>query len=165
MCELCVLVIMELEGNFLCGLRGYHEYRLVWSPTIHEVLRAKQEPNNRHDRYAIACVTTTDRTETVVGHLQKEVSRFAFYIINYGARISAKVVSTQYRRSPLVQGGLEIPIRVTVRMSCCGNNKVYLQKFLLLIKERYQEPVDGKFDDATSSILKKLYVEDEKKRR
>ena len=46
---------LQLRFSFFVGLRGYHEYRLIWTPALNEVLKAKQEPSNCHDMYAIAC--------------------------------------------------------------------------------------------------------------
>ena len=79
---------LQLRFSFLCGLRGYHEYRLIWTPTLHEVLKAKQEPSNCHDMYAIACKKKLPSRLTVstVGHLPKEVSRLTFYITLHGTR-------------------------------------------------------------------------------
>ena len=53
-------------------------------------------------------------------------------------------MDAHHRRSPLIQGGLEIPVEVTVEMD------------KTLIKEHYQEPIDGKYPDATAAILQKL---------
>ena len=155
---------MDIQLSFPCGLRGYHQYRIIWTPTINEVLGVLQEPGNRYDRCAIACSTeqpSNPHADTIVGHLPKELSQFTFYIMNYGARITAKALSTQHRRSPLVQGGLEIPIQVTVRMYNSKKNQLYLEKYKLLVGEKYKEPVDGNFEDATSSILRRLDVQDE----
>ena len=58
----------------------------------------------------------------------------------------------QFRRSPLVQGGLEIPVQVTVQMPYADNNRLCLDKYKALVRENYKEPVDGKFEDATNSI-------------
>ena len=79
---------LQLRFSFLCGLRGYHEYLLIWTPALHEVLKAKQEPSNCHDMYAIACTKKLPSRLTVstVGHLPKEVSRLTFYIIPHGTR-------------------------------------------------------------------------------
>ena len=44
----------DLTVQFLCGLRGYHVNRGVWTPKLQEVLDARQESNNPYDRYAIA---------------------------------------------------------------------------------------------------------------
>ena len=85
---------------------------------MHEVLEAKQESGNPYDRFAIACTKRVPSrlTESVVGHLPKELSRYTYYIILHGAKVTAMVMDTHHRRSPLVQGGLEIPIQVTVEM-------------------------------------------------
>ena len=84
--------------------------------TLHEVLEAKQESGNPYDRFAIACTKKLPSrlTESVVGHLPIEVSRYTYYTILHGAKVTAMVVDTYHRRSPLVQGGLEIPIQVAV---------------------------------------------------
>ena len=57
------------------------------------------------------------------------------------------VMNTHHRRSPLVQGGLEFPIQVTVEMDLSKKNRQFLDKY---------EPVDIKFEDATDSILQRL---------
>jgi hypothetical protein len=61
--------------------------------------------------------------ESTVGHLPKEISRITRYIMLYGALVSVKVVDIHRRRSPLVQGGLEIPVEVTVTMTYSEKNK------------------------------------------
>ena len=33
--------------NFMCGLRGYHEYRADWTPTLHEVRPGNLEAHAR----------------------------------------------------------------------------------------------------------------------
>jgi len=66
------------------------------------------------------------------------------------------VIDTRHRRSPLVQGGLEIPIQVTVEMDLTEKNRQCLDKYETLVGEKYKEPVDGKFEDATDSILQRL---------
>ena len=81
------------------------------------------------------------------------VSRLTFYIILHGATVTAKVVDTQHRRSPLVQGGLEIPIEVTVEMDFTDKNKLCLDNYESLVNE---EPVDGKFENETRAILREI---------
>ena len=66
------------------------------------------------------------------------------------------VMDIHHRRSPLVQGGLEIPIQVTVEMDLIEKNRQCLDKYETLVGEKYKEPVDGKFEDATDSILQRL---------
>ena len=50
----------------------------------------------------------------VVGHIPREISRFTWFTIEGGANITAQVVSTNTKSSPLKQGRLEIEIKVTV---------------------------------------------------
>ena len=47
--------------------------------------------------------------------LEKFLDLYTWFIINHGATVSGKVVDINYRRSPLVQGGLEIP----TELLCC----------------------------------------------
>ena len=44
----------------------------------------------------------------VVGHLPREVSKVAWYFLKRGGTINVEVIGRK-RRSPLEQGGLEIP--------------------------------------------------------
>ncbi len=37
------MAISEVSCSFYCGLRGYHQYRLVWNPTRDEELVVKHE--------------------------------------------------------------------------------------------------------------------------
>ena len=148
----------SLRSSFLCGLRGYHEYHAIWTPTISEELVAKHENHNVHDRYAIATFKLLPGTidPSVVGHLPREISRFTYYIIIYGGRVSCQVISVCYRRSPLVQGGLEIPIQVTIDMDIGDSNTRVLKKYEELVMEHYKEPENGTFDDVTASVLAAL---------
>ena len=93
-----------LRYNFLCGLRGYHQYRLLWTPVLDEILTARSEIGNYFDRYAIAAYRQFGATERIVGHLPRELSKYLYFIIFHGARIVCKVINTHHRRSPLVQG-------------------------------------------------------------
>ena len=89
----------------------------------------------------------------------REISRFTRFIILHGATVKVKVSDTKYRRSPLIQGGLEIPIEVEVQMENSSENQQALSKYKTLIAENYHEPVGGKYVDATPDILKALYSE------
>ena len=75
--------------------------------------------------------------------------------------MKVKVSDTKYGRSSLIQGGLEIPIEVEVHMENSSANQQALSKYKTPIAENYHEPVNGKYVDVTSDILKALYSEDE----
>ena len=152
----------DISIKFLCGLRGYHEYCSVWTPVLNEVLRAKQENSNPHNHYAIAVTKQHGLRQQVIGHLPREISRFTWFIIDHGASVSVKVVDVHQRRSPLVQGGLEIPIEVCIVMKLSDENKKALETYKTLIGENYEEPdADGKFPDFTASVLAGLEMSSE----
>ena len=140
---------------FLNGLRGYHEYRAVWTPQLNEGLPTIHERTNPHDRYAIAARKrlTGCIGESTVSHLPKEISRVTRFIILYGAVVTVKVLDTHHHRSPLVQGGLEIPIQVIVKLECNSQNKDALSRYEALVNQYYKETVDRKFEDVTTTIL------------
>ena len=52
-----------------------------------------------------------------VGYLPREISRISKFTIERGAIADVELTSDHYRRSPLVQGGLEIKRKVTVKVS------------------------------------------------
>ena len=151
----------EISIKFLCGLRGYHEYSSVWTPVENEVLRVQQERNNPHDHYAIAALKQQHSRQQIVGHFPRKISRFMWFIINHGAAVSVKVVDILQRRSPIVQGGLEIPIEVCIVIPLSDENKKAHDTYKTLIAENYEEPVDGNFPDVTASVLADLQMSSE----
>ena len=55
-----------------------------------------------------------------------------------------------HRRSPPVQGGLEIPVQVTAEMDLTERNKAVLEKYKQIVVSNYKEPgIDGHFDNRT----------------
>ena len=70
--------------------------------------------------------------------------------------MSCKVMDVHHRRSPLVQGGLEIPCQVIVEMEMTDKNSLAMAEYKRLVSEQYQEPVNGKFPDDTQQILQAL---------
>ena len=91
---------------------------------------------------------------SIVGHIPKEISRYTRYIVEHGASVDGFVLATHHRPSPLIQGGLEIPIKLVVRLTDKEVNSAKLQKYLKFVDKKYKEPVDGKFADDTERILK-----------
>ena len=148
----------DVVVTFPCGLRGYHVYRTVWSPLLNERLNTIHESSNNYDRYAVAATKDVSghSSSVIVGHLPKEISRVTWYIMQYGATVTVRVCDINYRRSPLIQGGLEIPVEVTVCMPFNPKNKAALDRFESLLAEQYKEPVNGKYEDVAATILKEL---------
>ena len=54
----------------------------------------------------------------------------------------------------LIQGGLEIPIKLVVKLKDNEVNSAKLQKYRKFVDENYRWPVDGKSADDTERILK-----------
>ena len=74
-----------------------------------------------------------------MGHLPLEISRFTKFLLDRGATITATLSSTNYRRSPLVQGGLEI-LCVNAKSISTKKNKEILAKYLEMVHTHYTEP-------------------------
>ncbi len=64
---MAVLSTFELESV----IRGYHEYKHVWTPVLNEMLSTEVETANPHDTYAVGVVS--DKLGTV-GHVPKKMS-------------------------------------------------------------------------------------------
>ena len=150
--------VADVVVTFPCGLRSYHVYRTVWSPLLNERLNTIHESSNNYDRYAVAATKDVSghSSPTIVGHLPKEISRITRYIMQYGATVTVRICDINYRRSPLIQGGLEISVEVMVCMPFNPKNKATLDIFKSLLAELYKEPVNGKHEDITATILEEL---------
>ena len=105
--------------TFTAGVRGFHYYQKFWVPEENEKLDCSHERGNFYDRFAIK---TTSEIGTTVGHLPKELSHVTKYLLDRGATLSLDLSSTNYRRSLLVQGGLEIACTGTARMLATVKN-------------------------------------------
>ena len=116
-------------------MRGFHYYRRIWCPVESQKLQCYFEHGNPFDRFAIKIITAENK---VVGHLPRELSRVPMFLLDRGAHIELTLTSTNYQRSPLVQGGLEIACEVVVKMPGTVRN----HRYITLVKERYTEPKD-----------------------
>lgn len=124
-----------------CASRGFHEYRKIWSPKLGQKLIVKREKANVFDPYAMGLyckIKGKIENLTLVGHLPREISRFCKFYVEYSGELGATVRSTKFRRSPLPQGGLEIPIDFLVKISKASED-IY-KKMKVFVKENYMEP-------------------------
>ena len=69
-----------------------------------------------------------------------EISRASKFLMDRGAIFMVELVSTNYRRSPLVQGGLEIPAKITGTMPGTVRNRLLIDKYKEIVTEIYAEP-------------------------
>ena len=122
---------------FSAAVRGFHFYRRAWVPTEHENLKCANDKNNPFDDFAIK---TMDNSGQTVGHLPMELSQITKFLIDRGAKVEAQLSSTNYRRSPLIQGGLEISCDIIVTMPGTIDNQLILEKYKKRVCEKYAEP-------------------------
>ena len=127
--------------TFPYASRGFHHYRNVWIPKIDQQLEVQHEKNNLHDPYACALFAKSRNKingKVVVGHIPREISRFCKFFVEYGGELLAHVTSTSFRRSPVPQGGLEIPICLQVKRSAAP--EMVFKKMKQLVDTHYLEP-------------------------
>ena len=134
---------MESESSceIACACRGFHCYRSKWTPKQNEILKIEIEESNLFDPYACAVVARTKSTLTkkmVVGHLPREISRFCKFYIEYGGELTSTVSDEKFRRSPIPQGGLEIPIKLRIFKGSAPNH--VFQRMKELITTTYMKP-------------------------
>ena len=106
----------NLTWSFDTAVRGYHFYRKYWKPYLYQKLDCSHEPGNAFDRFAIKMSIKENGKEKIVGHIPREISRPTKFLITRGAVMHAEISSDMYRKSPLVQGGLELSCTVYVAM-------------------------------------------------
>ena len=87
------------------GVRSYHVYRSPWEPVVGEVLQFYQEPDNKHDQFAVALKSSAGvgNESSVVGHAPIEISRILYFALQHGCQLCAIVAESKYYPSPLVQ--------------------------------------------------------------
>ena len=82
---------MSYSNLFMMGVRSYHVYRSSWEPVVGEVLQFYQEPDNKHDQFAVALKSSAGvgNESSVVGHAPIEISRILYFAVCTSARMSA----------------------------------------------------------------------------
>ena len=125
--------------EFTSAVRGYHVFRQVWEPYLEEILSCYHKIGNDFDYFSIKTCTGD---EVKVGHLPREISRPTKFLIDRGAVVKSKITSSHYRRSPLLQGGLEIQCIVSVTLPGTVKNHLLLERYRELVEKLYCQPKD-----------------------
>ena len=76
----------------------------------------------------------------IVGHLPREISQPTKFILDRGAKVTAQLTGTLYRRSSLFQGGLEIPCLVTVTIPGSIKSHMLIQRYQQIVEKLYCAP-------------------------
>ena len=124
--------------QFSAAVRCFYYYIKSWLPEPEQTLNFFHKEENTFDRFAIK-VCEKNKNE-IVDHLPMEISRVTKFLLDRGANVSAKLTSTHYRRSPLVQGGIEIPSIITVSMPGIVINQLLMERYKQLVETLYTEP-------------------------
>ena len=82
--------------------------------------------DNSEDQYAVAVINSGQ----VVGHVPRELSQTFWYFIEREGEISC-IITGRRQRSPLLQGGMEIPCTYSFR----GKKKL-VDKLKLILKTK-----------------------------
>ena len=143
---------MQKSMVFSAAVRGFHVYKMSWKPEEGEILECLYEENNPYDVFSIK-VCKSNNAQSVVGHLPMEISRITKFILQRGARVQATVNGKHYRRSPLIQGGLEVPCLVTVTMPRSIMNHLLIAQYEKLLGELYLEPKDEEIMRTFLSVI------------
>ena len=61
--EIPIVVTTNFDVDLF--VKGYHEYKSIWTPKIGEIVSTEREPGNVMDKYAV-CV---NKENEIVGHL------------------------------------------------------------------------------------------------
>ena len=80
--DLSILLVKEYDLK--THIKGYHAYMIKWTPKNGEILKARPEPENEYDKYAVA----VERCGDVVGHLSKGRSARFAKTVSYFLRAS-----------------------------------------------------------------------------
>ena len=88
--EIQIVVTTNFETDSF--VKGYHEYKNIWTPKIGETLSTEREPVNLVDKYAV-CVK---KYNEIVGHLQlgkdAKFAKTVFYFLRTDAYGSCDVL-------------------------------------------------------------------------
>ena len=109
--------------------------------------------------FDVFAIKTLNSDKVITGHLPREISRVTKFLLDRGAVAYAELTSTHYRRSSIMQGCLEIPCKITVKLHGIVTNHMPLDRYMQLVNSLYCQPKEkvimGSFFDknATSYII------------
>lgn len=94
----------EYFWTFPSSIRGFHVYKLNWTPYKGEIVTAQTERENIYDINAVCFV---NKDSGILGHVPRELSQILNYFIKHSGSITATVTDAKYKHSKIA-GGLEI---------------------------------------------------------
>ena len=124
--------------EFTAVVRGFHHYRRFWVPKSSQKLNCSYEPYNPF------CWIRNQSLWRGVWSSSRLFSERNFssnkFFIDRGANITVTLTSDCYRRSPLVQGGMEIACKVTASILGTCINLLLVERYKKLLEDNYTGP-------------------------
>ena len=74
-------------------------------------------------------IKTVYLDKVITGHLPHKISRVTKFLLNRGA-VTYKEITLTHERSPIMQGGLEILCKVTVKLHGTVKNLMLLGRYM-----------------------------------
>ena len=127
----------EKDIEFTAAIRGYHFYKRYWQLKEAERLECLHKVDNRFNVFAIK---TVNSDKVITGHFPREISRVTKFLLDRGAVTYAELTLTRYRRSPITQGGLEVPSKITIKFYGTFKNHMLWDRYMQLVNSLYCEP-------------------------
>ena len=109
------------------------------------------ETHNPFDHFAIKVCKVGN--ENAVCQLPREILRVTKFFLDRGAIVSAQLTSEHYRQSPVVQRGMEIACKVTVKIAGKCVSILLMEKYKQLVQQLYIEP---KNEEILGSFCKQM---------
>ena len=141
---------MANNFEFYTWLRGYLVYSntvstVSWKPYVGQKLTFKKDHNNPYDKFAVTGkIMMKGKIELiVVGRVPRKLSWYIWFFIEEGAKVHQK----KPMASPLVQGGLEIPIKVSVTWDELKRLSILVAKF-----KEVKYPLTGEYVNDSKNI-------------
>ena len=122
--------------EFTAAVRGFHVFWKKWKRALNKQLHCLQDPDNDYD---VFCIKTCKPDKTTVGHLPREILQPTKFLLDRGVEIVAEIKISYYRKSPLIQGGLEIRCKVSVGLPGTIKNHMLLDRYKELVNKLYCE--------------------------
>ena len=70
----------------------------------------------------------------IVGHIPKEISRAAWFLLERGGKINGNLFEEKYRHSPIPKGGLEIMLSIELRIA--DERRNILERFKVNVQSK-----------------------------
>ena len=153
------IILHKMESIYTQTIasRGWHVYgKTSWkNPKKGQTVFAEKEQEKialLSDPYAVAWKLKHSEklTASVVGHVPRESSRAVSFFLDRGGIVQGTVINEKYQPSPIPRGGLEILLKVTMKIG--DEKRRYLNRLREIMKANYEIGTEMECEISTASI-------------